>query len=124
MGYISDVRIITTNKGFEKMRESVNSKLSNTDYNLLKEVCIGTFQQGERYTVVGWNCIKWYNEYKEVAAIEEALAELDDAEIPYKFARLGEEFGDISFRDGMGEDWDMPDLYPVQYIPEVDDSEL
>ena len=63
MGYRSDVRILTTKKGFEKLNNYVNEKiktLPNQDfaYNLLEHLDINYENEYSKY--FGWNCVKWY----------------------------------------------------------------
>lgn len=108
MGYRSDVRIRTTKKGFEVMKQAVEkyldehlteqenllAKNGGWNYNLLKELDYEK-QVGDEITI-GWNCAKWYeNAYKSVDAVMKSLSELENLDFPYHYIRIGEEYDDI-----------------------------
>lgn len=71
MGYRSEVRIMTTKKGFKELNNYVKNYLSNLehdDYNLLDNL---KFKAENDYAVYfGWSWIKWYGSYQSVEAIE------------------------------------------------------
>ena len=55
MGYRSNIRIITSKDGYEKLKEFVTNYLKehNEDYNLLEECDIR--QKGKNQVNFGWN---------------------------------------------------------------------
>ena len=64
MGYRSDIRIVTTKDGFEKLKEFVKKyleekKLDIKEYNLLEE--LDTKADGKEQCYFGWNGLKWYS---------------------------------------------------------------
>ena len=72
MGYRSDVRIVTSKKGFKKLNDYVKNYLKdkNEDYNLLEHLDFKVENSYEKY--FGWNGIKWYDGcegYEEVTEI-------------------------------------------------------
>ena len=96
MGYRSDIRIITSEKGFEELKKFVTKYLKehNEDYNLLENCDIK--QEGKKQCYFGWNYVKWYeNDYEDVDAIMEGLQHLSDKEYSYRYMRIGEEYDDV-----------------------------
>lgn len=103
MGYRSDIRIITSKEGFEKLKEFVEEYLKehNEDYNLLEECDIK--QEGKEQCYFGWDSVKWYeNDYTDVDAIMEGLNHIGEKEYSYRYMRIGESYDDIEerFYDG------------------------
>lgn len=95
MGYRSDIRIVTSKEGYEKLKEFVTNYLKehNEDYNLLEECDIR--QEGKNQVYFGWNYLKWYEgSYKEVDAIMEGLNYLGENEYSYRYSRIGESYDD------------------------------
>ena len=96
MGYRSDIRIITSEKGFEELKKFVTKYLKehNEDYTLLENCDIK--QEGKKQCYFGWNYVKWYeNDYEDVDAIMEGLQHLSDKEYSYRYMRIGEEYDDV-----------------------------
>ena len=123
MGYRSDVRIITTKKGFDQLNNYVKKYLKekgNYDYNLLDNL---KFKAENDYTVYfGWNYLKWYEGYDSVDAIVDGLNHLKENNMSYRFARLGESYDDYeeeSFESDLEEEQDLD--YPSM-LREFDDS--
>ena len=122
MGYRSDVRIITSKKGFDELRKFTDQYLKekNCTYgNLLDELDIDKETNCSKY--FGWDSIKWYEDlagYEEVDAIMEGLKHLADNNYSYRYARIGEDYGDYdeSYNDSnLKEEQDLN-------FPEVDRS--
>ena len=93
MGYRSDVRIVTSKQGFEKLKEYVEKYLKehNEKYNLLENLDTDIKNDNECY--FGWNSIKWYDFdafYEHVRAIMHGLDRLQENEYSYRYAILGE----------------------------------
>lgn len=98
LGYRSDVRIATSKKGFNILNNYVEERmkeLNKTDYNLLNYLDISKENKGVCY--FGWNHIKWYDGfegYEYIDAIIEGLNKLEEKDISYHFARIGESYDD------------------------------
>ena len=123
MGYRSDVRIITTKKGFDELNNYVKKYLKEKgdyDYNLLDNL---KFKAENDYAVYfGWNYLKWYEGYDSVDAIVDGLNHLKENNMSYRFARLGENYDDYeeeSFESDLEEEQDLD--YPSM-LREFDDS--
>lgn len=125
MGYRSDVRIITSKKGFEKLSDFVKKYLEKeekdlNEYNLLESLEIKTIGKDQYY--FGWNYLKWYDGYTEVDAINEGLEYLRENEFSYRFMEIGEDYSDIQEHYYDGEkDKDTILEYPSM-IREFDDD--
>ena len=123
MGYRSDIRIVTSKEGYEKLKEFVTNYLKehNEDYNLLEECDIR--QEGKNQVYFGWNYLKWYEgSYKEVDAIMEGLNYLGENEYSYRYSRIGESYDDYEeqYYDGNKEKENYLE-YP-NFIREFDDE--
>ena len=123
MGYRSDIRIVTSKEGYEKLKEFVTNYLKehNEDYNLLEECDIR--QEGKNQVYFGWNYLKWYEgSYKEVDAIMEGLNYLGENEYSYRYSRIGESYDDYEeqYYDGNKEKENYLE-YP-NLIRELDDE--
>lgn len=122
MGYRSEIRIITSKEGYEKLNEFVEQYLKDTEEdNLLKECDIKNI--GKEQCYFGWNDIKWReNDFKDVDAIMEGLNYLGENEYSYRYMRMGENYDDIEeqFYDGE-KDEDIYLEYPSM-IREFDDE--
>ena len=97
MGYRSDVRIITSKKGYEKLQNHVKKYLKSKkeDYNLLENADLRFVSNNG--VLIGWNCIKWYewSDYHDVDAIMDGLDKLKEEDFSYRYARIGESYEDI-----------------------------
>ena len=98
MGYKSDVRIIVSKNGFEKLKEFVKNYLKEkkndeTVYNLLENCNIK--QEGKEQYYFGWNRFKWDEGYTEVDAIINGLSYLRENEYSYRYMKIGEGYDDI-----------------------------
>lgn len=99
MGYYSEVGIKCREKAFEMFKKTwIEHKIRPHEIMFDKE--------RNEYLIV-WNCTKWYNEFKDVAAITEVMDKLDDmpdADIEaedgygYTFTRIGEDTCDSESR--------------------------
>ena len=109
MGYRSDVRIITSKKGFEELTKYVKKYLGEGyKYNLLDELQINEDRGDQIY--FGWDYLKWYENiegYENITAILKGLYHLAEEGYGYRFARLGENYDDYEElnEDGDDEDW-------------------
>ena len=114
MGYRSDVRILTTRKGYKELRKYTDKYLKDKDYpygNLLNNLDVDEETKYAKY--IGWNCIKWYENcdgYESVDAIMNGLNHLADNNYSYRYARIGENYDDydeLSFESELEEEQDL-----------------
>lgn len=123
MGYRSDVRIITSKKGFNELNKYVKdylSKLDYDEYNLLDNL---KFKVENDYSVYfGWNWVKWYSSYESVDAVESGLQHLKDKDMSFRFARIGESYDDYEEDSYESENEEEQDLDYPSMIREFDDS--
>lgn len=117
MGYRSDVRIITTKKGFNELKKYSDNylKQKNWEYGNLLDSC--DFLLENPYSkYFGWNSVKWYEadeDYEDVNAIMKGLQHLEEKDHSYRYARIGEDYSDIdesSFDSDNSEE-----KYPLEY---------
>ena len=123
MGYRSDIRIVTSKEGFEKLQEFVRNHLrkNKENYNLLEECDIK--QEGKNQCYFGWNYVKWYeHDYPEVVAIMEGLNHLGENEYSYRYMRIGESYDDIEEQYYDGEKENEIDLEYPNMLREFDDE--
>lgn len=123
MGYRSDVRIITSKKGFKELNKYVKNYLKNSDeknYNLLEDL---NFKVENDYEVYfDWNYLKWYESYDTVQAIHSGLNHLEDKDMSYRFARIGENYDDYEEYSHESEKEEEQDLEYPSMLREFDDS--
>lgn len=94
MGYYSNVMFAVTKKDFTKI-ENAQKKIPNNYF--FEEIEIDNYKENDKECVfVHLGYIKYYKEYEEVQLLEKSLNKLKDG---YVFCRLGEETGDIEFRN-------------------------
>lgn len=97
MGYRSDIRIVTSKNGFEKLKEFVKNyleekKVDTKEYNLLEELEVKV--EGKNQIYFGWNYLKWYDGYVDVDAIMEGIDYLGENEYSYRYMIIGESYDD------------------------------
>lgn len=84
MGYYSDVRVSTTKEGFEFLKSHVTSNLfSGYGYVEVKN--------DDNGVVFGWDGVKWYGWFHEVAEFKNLLFVMNDKGIPYEYLTVGED---------------------------------
>ena len=94
MGYYSNVMISVTKKDFNKIENEQKKILDNV---LLEDLEVEDYKENDRECVFAhFGYIKYYKQYEEVKLLEKRLNNLKDG---YVFCRLGEEAGDIEFRN-------------------------
>lgn len=127
MGYRSDVRIITSKKGFEELTGFVKKYLGDRsyDYNLLDH--LGFKHETENAVFFGWNDVKWYEgcgcNYEHVDAIMEGLYSLANNDYSYRYARMGEDYDDYEERYEDGENDKDAGLDYIYVTRHFDDNE-
>lgn len=126
MGYRSDIRIVTSKTGFEKLTEFVENYLKERDldakeYNLLESPDIKL--KGKEQYYLGWNWKKWdEGDCPKVDAIMDGINYLGENEYSYRYMRIGESYDDIERQDYDGEkDKEICLEYP-NMIREFDDE--
>ena len=94
MGYRSDVRILTSKKGFAELNKYVNNYLKDkNDYNLMENIQYK--KENDFCCYFGWNWVKWYEyDYESINAIMNGLNYLKENEYSYRYARIGEDYDD------------------------------
>ena len=122
MGYRSDVRIITSKKGFEELNKYVKNYLSKTNesnYNLMDDL---KFKVENKYSCYfGWNWVKWYeNSYSAVDAVMSGLEHLREKDLSFRYSRIGENYDDYDEYNYDSEK-DELDIYPVM-LRQFDDD--
>jgi hypothetical protein len=109
MGYYSEVAIGMTKKAHEKFiafltGEVLKGSFSPDDESPFEVLNNAEKTEYEDAVVYKWDSIKWYQEFKSIAAIKEALNNLDcsndsdeddEEDGNYIFVRVGEEADDI-----------------------------
>ena len=123
MGYRSDIRIITSKDGFERLKEFIKEYLKDNkeDYNLLEECDIK--EEGKEQCYFGWNYVKRYeHDYPEVIAIMEGLNHLEENEYSYRYMRIGESYDDIEEQSYDGEKDENIYLEYPNMLREFDDN--
>lgn len=94
MGYYSNVMIATTKNDFEKIKKSQEK----CEFNILNtDAEISDYQEnGKDCVFLTLYSIKYYKEFEEIQTLEKSLNKLKDG---YVFCRMGEENGEIEFRN-------------------------
>lgn len=108
MSYKSNVRICTTKKGFDMIKEFVSDKTDGTcTRNLLNCIDEKIIGKDRDFILFGWDWIKWYDMLNDdVIAVMGALNYINDKNIPFNYIRVGES------SEGDVEEW-YRDLYNV-----------
>lgn len=99
MSYRSDIRITTTEEGFNILNDNINIYLKTHNLglgnNLLSLLDINKHKYNmQRY--FGWNNIIWlaHLHSADVDAILYGLKKLKENNVPYRFTRIGEDLSD------------------------------
>ena len=95
MGYYSDVAIAMQKKDYLTLKQAISSLCSAADLieaAKKKEIQIDK----EKYVVLKWQSIKWYNDFEEISFIEKFLKKIPH----HDFIRIGEEMDDIEEYQG------------------------
>ena len=94
MAYRSDVRLIVTKKGYDKLSKFVQKKVKDISYNLIENCDYKTVHPN--VVCMGWDCIKWYeySDFEDVNAIMDGINYLKDNDYSVHYARIGENYDD------------------------------
>lgn len=126
MGYRSDVRIVTSKKGFDELKRITDKIIKDKkfEYGNLMDNCKIIYDNGfSKY--FGWDSIKWYDGiegYEDVDAIIEGLEKLEEKDYSYRFARLGEELDDYEESSYESEREEEQDLEYPSLLRQFDDN--
>lgn len=114
MSYRSDVRIITSKKGFNRLKKFTDNYLKEKKFsygNLLDDCEI--FHENDYFKYFGWDSIKWYDDYEEFS-YESDIEE----EQCFAYPTITRKFDDDYVINNM-------DYYNIDYYnKKVDESEL
>lgn len=112
MGYRSDVKLITTKEGWERLQEVERVSLppDSAPYTDDENMCLLMNQ----YVLLELESVKWNDTFdSQVQAIMATLDSFDQQGIPYQFMRLGEDWEDVEYRfyhSSQSKHSDMPEL--------------
>lgn len=97
MAYKSDVRIVTSKKGYNELINYIQKYYKKNNipiehqFVLINNLKINYENKFQKY--FGWNNIRWYG-YPDVEAIEKGLEYLKEKDYSYRFARMGDDSTD------------------------------
>lgn len=126
MGYRSDVRIVTSKKGYKVLDDYVKKYLrdhdKNRNWNLMKRPNIK--KETPYTTYIGWDCLKWYefSDYEGVNAIMTGLDYLKENGYSYRYSRLGENYDDYDEQYYESDNEEEQDLVYPSIIRAFDDD--
>lgn len=94
MSYYSDVRIVTSKKGYEELSKFVKNRLIKENYNIFENPDFRLVTT--KGVFIGWDNVKWetWDEFKDVNAIMDGLDYLETKNLPFNYARMGESYDD------------------------------
>lgn len=107
MGYYSDVRVSTTQEGFEFLKKYVTSDLFG-GYGYVEDV------NDDDGVVFGWDGVKWYGEFHEVAEFKNLLTVAGEKGIPYEYLEVGED--NATYSESSDDYGDIPDERLTHHI--------
>lgn len=118
MGYRSDVKLITTKAGWERLDNAVKQAMDITEATEADAFWLTDsrfFVIGDSYVLAEWDDIKWYEGDTEVGALMRELYSMAKDSVAFKFMRVGEDYEDVERLEGMDEglaDYDkLPSLW-------------
>ena len=98
MGYRSEIAISMRKEDFELLKE-----FDKENKNLMELLEMAEVKESRGVVVIKWDSLKWYPEFPEVQAIAEFIAELSEADKPYRFIRIGEDVNDTEVEYNYGD---------------------
>lgn len=117
MGYRSSVRIITSKRGFDKLKEysrdMYQKSMPDSTFDIIEDC--GHVITGKNFVELDFDDVKWYEgSYADVDSIMDALDKINEEGYAYSYGRIGEEYGDVELRYNEGteelEDY-LPNIY-------------
>ena len=121
MGYRSDVAVVFEAKDTDKLLKAAKDwdKKRNLDgcftvEALIDEATKDATTKDKKYRLLAWDSIKWYAKLskEKVYLNQEFFESLDEYDIKYDFARIGEEMGDYDVKG----DLDSGIVFPSQCL--------
>lgn len=109
MGYRSNVKLLISKKGFEKLEEQCLKSDNNYVRDMIKidtdgldlfESSVNNTALPKDSIMLGWTDVKWYQDFEDVQTVEDVLSELDNMvkeepalidEYFYKLIEIGED---------------------------------
>ena len=106
MGYRSDIGLALTQSAVQRMHQKLNSLDKNSEaFSVITDFIIYADKHHEDADTGAeaylWECVKWYDDFKEVSSLEELMQELNEQD--YLFIRIGEDYADTEVQ---GYFWD------------------
>ena len=95
MGYRSDVAIALSKEAAALLKARLEAATPDERY-LLDNADLHDTDEESGDELWRWHYVKWYEEFAEVAFIDNVLKELSDDD--YLFIRLGENYDDVEIR--------------------------
>lgn len=127
MAYVSKIRIGTTNEGFTFLRNYVKEAMKETGFSYSYMENYKVFAKTHDTIFIGWDWVNFYDERPDVKAIYEALGIMEEEEISYRMAKVGEdyaEYGAIEIIDADPFDI-VPHIYTnIGFDYDIDDKGL
>lgn len=94
MGYRSDIRILTTKKGYSELKNYVDNHTDRKrDINLFDSLHVK--EEGNTNVYFGWDFLKWYPGFSSVDNVMNGLEHLKELDLSYHYKRFGENYDDI-----------------------------
>lgn len=115
LGYRSDIRILTTKKGFDVLKKYVDLHTNrDRDINLFDGLHVK--EEGKTNIYFGWDFLKWYPGYESVDNVMNGLNYLKELDLSYHYKRFGENYDDIEvlYYDSPSDELDKNDS--VNYV--------
>ena len=95
LGYRSDIRILTTKKGFDVLKKYVDLHTNrDRDINLFDGLHVK--EEGKTNIYFGWDFLKWYPGYESVDNVMNGLNYLKELDLSYHYKRFGENYDEFN----------------------------
>ena len=113
MGYRSDIRILTTKKGYSELKKYVDNH-TDTKYDINLFDALHVKEEGKTNVYFGWDFLKWYPGFHSVDNVMDGLEYLKESNLSFHYKRFGENYDDIevlyndSLTDALDEYDDVP----------------
>lgn len=99
MGYYSKIRVATTAEGYKAIT-GLGDVIESKSFKFIGGDAAPEIVELHGGDVVfGWDSLKWYEEYPEVAHFWETMRAADAEGVPWEFMRVGEYADDVEFRE-------------------------
>lgn len=115
MGYYSDVRIVMSQEGWKAFKGYVDENCGDEVYNLAEHLDV--WYTRDNWIYCGWNSIKFYDDFEEVAAVYQGLDHLKELDYSYNFSEMGDTLQYAS-QTRKEERW-LPEPYVEEYFDDL-----